>query len=164
MAEHTSDVIEKVLREAVPTASDNQVDHQMEYLDARLDEGGYLLCGSGNDAPTYLHAFYGRGDELTPKLQRALDLHYAEVSRHLVQRVTKAVETLAAQKVPADSLWLPASKEYPLRGGFLGLDVRRHKSEEEFVMSWTFGRVVGLETDVVYGMARSKRVAMLLSR
>lgn len=126
--EHFYDVIARVLRESVPEATENQVYHQLEYINVYLQEEGYEV----HSGSSFLGPFRSKEGELRSKIEEALRGYYTEVTERLAGRVTCALYSMNAV---GHTLWLREDKHYPVRGNFMGLRVRIHKGGEEFILS-----------------------------
>jgi hypothetical protein len=144
----TSHIVARVLQEKVPTATDDQVRHQMEYIHVRLRDGKYVIEGDYKSKPHLLHAFYGLDSVIFPALQSAVDAHYKEEMGNLSRRVQRAMMSLMSQKVSPDTVWLDMKRMYPTEGHyFLGLEIRYHQYSDEFVADLALGRTCSLEHD-----------------
>jgi len=127
------DVVEKVLREAVPDATEAQIHHQLEYIPVYLSarDRTYHIDSAGQKA-TFLGPFKGMDKALRPKIMGALATYLNDRVTELATRVRDALTRLNAT---GHSLWLRRDKRYPVRSEFLGLKVRIHGSGEEFVLA-----------------------------
>lgn len=141
----TNDIIERILRKAVPEVSNEHIYHQMEYLRARIGNNTYELRGSFGNIAAFIRPFYGMSAELVPLIEEALDRHYHTTLLEFSHSVMEVISHLQFQKITPDTLWLSEKKEHPINmSHYLGLKVIYHKGDDEFITALDYERAVRL--------------------
>lgn len=140
----TSDeVISRTLKELVPTAPENSVDHQMEYINWDTNPGGTQVTVKWE----FLGPFYDLDQPAAEEqLREALQEWYDGELNLLAQRVVAAARILGELQVRGDTLELSRRREVPSGlGTFLGFHIQRTDGPERLLTTPEFGRFINLE-------------------
>ena len=87
------DVMRKILRQFVPQCSVNEMEHQLEYLDFKVDKDGAIFRTGENVSqnPITLNCFarLGKDEEIVDELQKVLEIYYEQFKEYWKEKVLR---------------------------------------------------------------------------
>jgi len=137
-------IIEKILKSFVPEVSENELAHQMEYLNFTIIGNDVKLTGPHyNQHPCFLESFYEMDAVLIPALEKELNAVYTQYIHDFTDKVLNAQQILLEQKIQPDKLFLNDKRSSLIKNGFfLGIPITFHNAKEEFLTAFQYNYLV----------------------
>jgi hypothetical protein len=143
----------KILKREVPTAEENQIHHQLEYLKVRSHNGLVELEGANYQCKPRLLGPFKELESRLPKFKVEIVDAYQRTMDILLHAIRTAIQSLEKEGVQPESIWLNKSRNEFVNNPYIyGLAVVYHNNYQEFALSLQYSRAFPLDLPKDYAI------------